>query len=323
MPLKNLENTIKNFPQQFKEIATRGVEQKFSQIPERIVICGMGGSGLPAQLIKLFGSRTPIEVRKNYAPEHFPAKSAVICISYSGNTEETLSCYHQALKQDIPLLAITTGGKLKEKAKKEKNLIEIPKSDIQPRWATGLLLGALFLVLKNSQIILNPPQEETLNELPEKISPLKLKKEGESIASFLKEKVPLVYTSTKNKALGYYWKIAINENTKRHAFNNVFPEMNHNEIEGYKHKGKDFAPIVLSDREDHAKIKKRMSKFKEVLTGRNIKTKMVDISRASIFEKISASIILANWTVYHLAQKKGVDPEPVKLIEKFKKLIKN
>lgn len=323
MPLKNLKETIENFPRQFQNIASEEIKKKLPPSLQKIIVCGMGGSGLPGELIQLFESSIPIEVRKNYAPAQFLPQAGVICISYSGNTEETLSCYQKAIEQDIPVIAITTDGKLKQKAQKEGNLVQIPKTNIQPRWASGLLLGALYIILKNSQILSESPSKESLKKIPQQISPLDCKKRGKKIASFIKNKIPLIYTSTQNRPLGYYWKIAINENTKRHAFNNVFPEMNHNEIEGYKNQGAKSAPIIIKDKNDLPKIKKRMSKFKEVLSQRNIETKTVKLAQKNTFEKIAQSIIAANWTVYHLAQAEKTDPEPVKLIEKFKKLMKN
>lgn len=323
MPLSNLKKTIQDFPKQFEKIATRGTEKKFSQTPKEVIVSGMGGSGLPAKLVQLFPAEVPIKARRNYAPKSFPAQSAVICISYSGNTEETLSCYHKARKQGLPLLAITTGGKLQKEAKEDGNLIEIPKTDIQPRWATGLLLGGLYLALRNSQILSQAPKKEKLQKLPQAISPSEFKKSGKDTAAFIKNKIPLIYTSSLNRPLGYYWKIAINENTKRHAFNNVFPEMNHNEIEGYKNKGQNFAPLIIKTKGDKPKIKKRMSKFEEVLAGRDIKTKSIQIEKENTWEKITSVLIRANWTVYYLAQKNNIDPEPVQLIEKFKKLMKD
>ena len=318
-----MKQAILNFPQQFEAGLKAAEEVKNSQAGKNIIICGMGGSALPANLLITYKSdlETAVYIPRNYSlPPQANQDSLVICISYSGNTEETLSCYRQAVEKGLEPLAITTGGELKELAE-ENNLpiAEIP-SGIQPRQAIGYQFSALLQILNNCGIVSN--QKANLSRLENNLQPKELEQQGKELAEELTNKLPLIYSSEKFKILARIWKIKFNENTKSMAFWNYFPELNHNEMTGFEEIKKQIDPeqlrvLMLKDQEND-KISKRMELTKQLLKEHNVQTREIPIEGNSLLEKLFNSILLSDWTTFYLAKKYGVDPEAVPIIEDFK-----
>lgn len=321
MALDNFKKAILDLPEQFKQGVKAAKGKKIEGKFQRVVICGMGGSGLPGELLTMVAPHLNFTVRKNYAPQLFCENPLVITISYSGNTEETLSCAKQALKQNRPLACITTGGRL-EKLATENNacIIKIPETGIQPRWATGYLLSALVTFLENME--LTQGNVEACHKIAANINPEKHTEKGAKLAETVNSKTPLIYTSTKNAPLSYYWKIAFNENAKIQAFCNHFPELNHNEMQALEDKNKNFHIILLEDKEDHARIKKRMEVFTSLAQNQGFDLSKVKLEGEHPLEKIANSILYANWTVYYLCKLRKIDPEPVILVEEFKQAMR-
>lgn len=307
---------IKNFPNQFKAglKAARGIgaEGNF----EKLVICGMGGSALPATLLLTYlpDLEIPLYIHRDYnLPPQANKKSLVVVVSFSGNTEETLSAFKEAEEKDLPLVAITSGGKLKEMG---GPVVVLPDPSIQPRMAIGYLFSALLGILSNSGVIEDKKEEILGLEL----SPEEFEEEGKILAKKLKRKIPLVYASRRFEALARIWKIKFNENSKTPSFWNFFPELNHNEMTGFVNaKAGSFHGIILKDKDDDSRILKRMNLTAEILGEKGIEFDFIDIKGKNTLEKIFNSNILSEWTSFYLAKEYGVDPEPVEMVEDFKK----
>jgi len=183
----------------------------------------------------------------------------------------------------------------------------------------GLPLGGVGSLFGKQWHLKN--QKKNLEELSDILNPESLKPTGKQIAQKTENRTPLIYSSEKNSAIGYYWKIAFNENVKLHAFSNLFPEANHNEIEAYETVEKPLHVITLEDKTDHPRIKERFRVFKSIVEKHKLELTNVNVKQRNTTEKIINFILLANWTVYYYAKINDIDPEPVKLIEEFKKLI--
>ena len=149
-----------------------------------------------------------------------------------------------------------------------------------------------------------------------------LEKEGKVLAEKLVKKVPIIYASRQYQALAEIWKIRFNENSKIPAFYNYFPELNHNELVGFSEVEKvdaKFYAIFLQDQTDHPRIAKRMELTAETLQSKNIPVSIIASTKGSETSKIFSSLMLSDWTSYHLALLNDVDPTPVAMIEDFKK----
>ncbi len=326
--IKEMREAILNSPRQLSQGANFAAKVKPKKANyDKVIICGMGGSALPGNILIEYLApeiKIPIYIHRSYnLPAYADKKSLVICISYSGNTEETISACRQAIKQKIPAAGISFDGKLEKIAQQNKiPLAKIGGEKIQPRQATGYIFSALVKILANANIIKDKTEE--INRAAKKIEAEKMEKQGKALAKKINKKIPLVYASENHKALARIWKIKFNENAKTMAFWNYFPELNHNEMVGFENAGKiknNFYALILRDKKDHPRILKRMDLLTKIIKERKINISFVEINGRTELEKIFNSLVLSDWTSYYLALNYKIDPVPVNIVEKFKKLM--
>jgi len=319
----NMYNVISESAEQLKKGLELAKNAKIEGDFKNIIICGIGGSALPSNILtSLNKTDIPIYIHRDYnLPQKADEHSLIICISYSGNTEETISALQEAISKKLRVICITTGGEI-EKLCQENTipLVKIP-SGIQPRMATGYIFSALIKILENSEVIKKISTEilETGEEL-KKINSL-LENEGKKLAKKLFKKIPIIYASNKFKEIARILKIKFNENSKIPAFYNYFPELNHNEMIGYTNAKKYFFVIIIQDSDDHPRILKRMQLTAKLISQKGIQTETINIKRGSILFKIFSTLLLGDWASYYLALEYKIDPTPVKMVEEFKKLM--
>jgi len=320
-----MKKIIFDFPKQFRIGFNSAEKIKIKGKFDKVCICGVGGSALPGNFLSLWlkdkKNNLPLVIERDYVLPHQVKKDwLVICISYSGNTEEALSCFQEARKKNLKIACITSGGKLEKLSKKYKIPCALITKGIPPRTALGYQFSALLGLLKNAGLIKINSQE--LFKLEKNLKPTKLEKQGRVLAKKLIGKTPLIYSSNKFKILARVWKISFNENTKIPAFWNYFPELNHNEMVGFTKKTKAFYFIILEDKNDHPRIKKRMQLTKQILEKQGVKGKIIELENKPLLEKTFSAIILANWASYYLALNYKINPLPVEIVEEFKKKMK-
>lgn len=293
---------------------------------DKFVVSGMGGSHLAADTLVCWNPLLNVIVHQDYglpalAPEHI-ASRLFIASSYSGNTEEVLDGFDAALNRNMPVCVISVGGKLLDRAEKEKiPYVKIPDTGIQPRTALGFSIKALVKIMG-----LRDASKE-LSELSDALVPSDFEHAGKKIAHTIKGRVPLIYTSGRNRAIAYNWKIKFNETGKIPAFMNVLPELNHNEMTGFDREkstaelSKDFHAIILRDEEDHPRTVRRMEILEKLYRDRELSTEMIAVAGKSRLSKIFSSLYLADWAAYYTSQMYGVDPNDVPMVEEFKKMM--
>ena len=332
-----MREIILNFPKQFRVGFERVPKLTVKKPIKGVCICGMGGSALPGSILYAWINTKkidlPVIVNRDYSLPHRVKRGwLVICISYSGNTEETLSCFREALQYKLKLAGIGSGGKLETLSKKHRvPFIKIP-SGIPPRTAIGYQFGALVGILQKYRIFSKKDVQELLSL--ENIDAREFENYGKNLSKKLVKKVPIIYASNKFKIAARIWKIAFNENTKIPAFWNYFPELNHNEMTGFTKckmqnakckiavQNSKFYFIILKDRNDYKRIKKRMDLTAKILKNQGVKGEIIDIKGKNFLEKVFSSITLALWTSYYLAKIYKIDPVSVRLVEEFKKKLK-
>jgi glucose/mannose-6-phosphate isomerase len=345
----NMRQAILDFPKQFRAglFAAENVELKKWRLRSPIIICGMGGSASAGDILHLWMrheflgiSEYEILVHRGYGlpkieRKHFEDgvwEPLVITASYSGNTEETLSAYEDALKKKLPLIAISTGGKLRDLAKKDGvPFVQVPATGIQPRSSFGYQFGVLVSLLKNLGVI-DGARKEEVADLELLLNPAKLEKKGREIAQKTVGTIPLLYSSGAWKELSRIIKIKFNEHAKTPAFWNYFPELNHNEMTGFASLGvngksrtgqtANFNLLVLKDANDNPRVLKRMDLTAKILKKKGIASAVVTIEGKTILEKIFSTLLLGDWIAYYNAILRGIDPTPVEMVEEFKKLMK-
>lgn len=330
-----MREIILDFPNQFSADFPEIKTIKKIKNLKLIIICGMGGSALAGDLLKIV-TDFPIIIQRNYglpAPSAGPLTSKeknaiVICVSYSGNTEETISSYQEALKNELFVLSLSSGGKLAELSLKNKTpQVKIP-AGLPPRSALGYIFNALVRILEKQNIII-----DGLKNLAKTIKAEKLEGAGKFLAKKLIGKIPIIYSSEKYRALAYNLKTKFNENTKIPAFINTFPELNHNELVGFQplseatiHRHlqmlavcRNLAVLILRDKEENEVILKRMALTAELIKKNGFEVETIEMEGDNDLEKIFNTSLLGDWISYYLALEYDVNPLETEIIEEFKK----
>ncbi|MCC6290772.1 hypothetical protein IT398_01750 [Candidatus Nomurabacteria bacterium] len=308
-----MDEQIKDFS---KQLAWRPEIVNHDRLEKRtkFILCGMGGSTLAAGLLKVAEPKLDLLIHRDYGlprvPDYFLHESVIILSSYSGNTVEVLDVGREALEFGLHLAVVTSGGKLLDWAKKNDLPYIVLPSGSQPRMALGYFCKALAMLLGDSRLL------ATLGTTT--ISSALLEAAGETLANKLRNKIPVIYSSTLNYPLAYHWKISFNETAKVSAFANAFPELNHNEMQS-QFDPNQFSFIFLRDGSHDPRIEDRLDKLKVLYERAGLGVEVIQITGTTVWEKIFHSVILAEWTVLHLARVRQVDPETVPLIEEFKK----
>jgi len=322
-----MEDAIRNFSKQFEWEPDIEQAEQWKAVG-KYIICGMGGSHLQGDVFQNAYPGFDLSVHQDYGlpgwPKEVLRKTLVIASSYSGNTEETLSSFQEAVKNGYPAAAISTGGELLNQVKQHGvPYIQIPDIGIQPRSALGYTFKALAKMVGRDDVVKQATQVGKM--LAE--SAATFEAQGKALAEKLHGKVPVIYASQKNYSIAYNWKIKFNETAKIPAFYNVFPELNHNEMNGFdvsdstRELTKPFFFLFLRDGEDHPRIQKRMEVLEKQLYQRGLPVINCELTGNSRLEKIFSSLLFADWVALYLAQHYGRDPEQVPMIEEFKKLI--
>ncbi len=301
-----------------------------------VVVAGMGGSGLAAKAYKVTGGLdVPFEIVQDYdLPNYVHENTLLICSSYSGNTEETLNVFEDALEQAgtaRPMtVVVASGGKLLEKAKAE-NLpyIELP-TGYQPRFTFGYQYRALVEIfaatpLKDGELVL---LEAAAKKLPDDIQawlPTVPTKDNPAkrIALDVIGKSVVVYSGPKLSAAAYKWKISFNENAKQVAWEGQLPEFNHNEFIGWAKQPpqKPYAVIDLRSKLENPRVQKRFEVTERLLSGLRPSPIVVEAEGKDSLEQLLWIVALGDFVSLYTALLNGLNPTPVDLVEKLKKLL--
>lgn len=322
-----MRETILNFPKQFS-IINKTKLNIFPKKYKRVVLCGEGGSALGGEIIKMLFPDINFQTFRSYSiPFELCDTDLFILSSFSGNTEETISCFDQVYaKFPQNAFVLTSGGKILDLAKKHNvPFIEYLEKDIQPRCALGYHVASIVLIL-NTVGLISDAQKDRLIQAGMNAKPKDLEEAGKNIAKKIKGFVPVIYASDTFLPAARIMKIKINENAKSQAFFNVLPEMNHNEMQGYefsKLQKVSFFILFLHSKFDLDKISKRFLATQEILSELNIKTDTIELPGNSIEEELIGALILGDWISYYLALEIGIDPIPVRLVELLKEKLKN
>ncbi len=300
----------------------------------QIVVAGMGGSAIGADFLRcyaLYDLRKPLIVNRDYLlPGFVDKKTLVILSSYSGNTEETLEALEVARYLNAQLFAITSNGKLFEYAQDfDFGVVEIP-SGLPPRSALGYSFVPLVVLfqlwgfldeqdeaLDETEYALHKGAEKLARDVPENENTAK------KLARKLHGKLPLIHSSPRFEAVATRFRGQINENGKALAYSAVVPEMNHNELVGWKHLyelGQYLQPVFIMDQEDHPKNRFRMEFVENEMRALGVEPIFIEPPQAdaSLMTRMFVVTQLGDFTSYYLAILNDEDPKPVRIIDKLK-----
>jgi glucose/mannose-6-phosphate isomerase len=296
-----------------------------------IVVAGMGGSAIAGDISRgylLESIQIPFLVCRHYKlPGFVNKRTLVICSSYSGNTEETLSAYDDAMGRGAKVIALTTGGELGKKARADRVPNVRVKSGLPPRAALGYSFSPLLVIFSRLGLC-EPPDDEikqTVTSMKKWARRYELDAANNPALALARDiygRIPVIYAGCgRFDAVATRFKGQISENAECLAFANIFPEFNHNELVGWnKLYGLDDKHLVmiLRDSGDHARIKARMDIVTEYLQSKGIKTQTIETAPGLDLERIFYLVQLVDFTSYFLALLNEVDPYPVAAIDFLK-----
>lgn len=297
-----------------------------------LVVCGMGGSGVTGDVLRgLYGSRlaVPITVCKGYTvPESCGRDTLVLAVSFSGDTEETLAAYVDAVGRGARVVAIGGGGELAALAEADEVArVAAPSGIPVPRGALGFLAGAGIGVLDAVGMV--PPAAESVGEAARHLDHLaetlgaRSPAEGNQakrLAAWVMHRIPVIWGSEGlAEAAALRWKTQCNENAKVPAFWGVIPEIDHNEIEGWAAgSGGPFAAVVLRYGGEHPRIASRVAARIEAVAGSGLAVQEVHATHAAPMAALFSLIMVGDYTSTYLAILRGVDPTPVPVLSGLK-----
>lgn len=287
-----------------------------------VLVAGLGGSGIGgsiAEQVAYFDCTVPITVSKSYDVPAFADKHTLfVASSFSGSTEETLAALQTAQKAGCKVVAITTGGPLAAEAQKHGfDLVQFKGLAASPRAHLPFSFVLLMLTLKGYGLVSQDYAAQALAtaELLDKENN-DILDQARALANATTGKLPVLYSDTKLGPACVRALQQITENGKQLAHVNVFPEMNHNELVGWK-KGEDVlknAVVVLVRTDyDHPRVRLRMD-ICEKIFAEYAPVIRLNAKGDSLFAQTLYVIYLLDWTSFFIAENNGVDPFPVDVI---------
>jgi len=268
--------------------------------------------------------KVPILINKSYdIPSYVGKNTLVICSSYSGNTEETLTALVDIEKTDAKIICISSGGKLLERAiEKNYNYIKIPDNWESPRACLGYSIVLQICILTKLEFISEDAMDQ-LRSIPDFIDSESegIKKKAKEIVGNLLNKIPIIYIEDTMEPVALRFRQQINENSKMLCWHNVIPEMNHNELVGWKKRNNQFAVIFFRSQNDLTRNKIRFDINKKIIS--NLTDTVIEVysKGTSMIAESFYLIHLGDWISFYLSQLNGVDSIEVDVIDYLKRAL--
>ncbi|GAB4374582.1 MAG: bifunctional phosphoglucose/phosphomannose isomerase [Salibacteraceae bacterium] len=290
---------------------------------DNVAIFGLGGSGIGGTIISQMLADecpVPINVVKDYdIPAYIGKRTLVIACSYSGNTEETLEAVSQAHERGAQIACITSGGKLAELSAGHGWPCVIIPGGLPPRAAFGYSFVQLLNIAEVYGLS-TTPWKSSLLEVADHLTVQseKISNAGRQLAEALVGHTPVIYSSTWLEGVAVRWRQQFNENSKILCWHHVYPEMNHNELVGWRSEDHRLAVIFLVSDLDNSRVVRRMELTKSVYSKY---TPHLHFCKAVGKNKMAQAVYLihlGDWTSVFLAQFRGVDATEVKVIDWLK-----
>lgn len=288
-----------------------------------VLISGLGGSGIGGTIAaEVVASEAHVPILTNngyFIPNFVSINTLFLACSYSGNTEETISAATLAHREGAKVVVISSGGKLKEMASENGwDFIGIPGGQ-PPRASFGLSFPEVLYALHAHGIISKSFEKEL--ELAIKLlddNEVAIQEEAKQVTEKLFGKIPVIYAADGFGGVATRFRQQINENSKMLCWHHVVPEMNHNELVGWRDKNEDLAVVIFRNETDFKNIQARMEINKGTFAEYTDTTVEIWSKGTSDLQRALYLIHLGDWVSFFLGEKKGVDITEVKVIDHLK-----
>jgi len=321
-----MKQLVLDFSSQLHEALIIGQSYRFlSEEKEfrNVILTGLGGSGIGGSIAQNYvfdKIKIPFIVNKDYfLPACVSKHSLVIVSSYSGNTEETIAALQQAIKAKATIVCITSGGKIAEIANKKKIDCILLPAGMPPRACLGYSMVQVLYTLSHFSLMDNEFEKNIKAAIKLLTAGEKLiQKKAKAVAAKLYNKLPIIYAAADFEGVAIRFRQQLNENSKVLAWHHVIPEMNHNELVGWRDKSADKAVVILRNEDDYERVQTRIEINKKII--RKYTPNIIELysQGKSYWEKVFYIIHLTDWVSVFLAELRGMDATEVKVIDYLK-----
>ena len=332
--------SVRGLPEQSSEAWTKASGLKLPaayQDIDRIVVLGMGGSAIAGDLWRVLLQResdVPVfNVRQYDLPPYVDERTLVIASSFSGQTEEVLSAFTQALKKKSPKIVITGGGDLLTMARANGVPVFTYQYTGEPRAAIGWSLMPLLAIgealgltngverdVNEAITAMSQVVSESAEEVPEADNGAK------QLARALHDKLPVIYGGGALTEVAHRWKTQLNESAKTWAFYEELPELHHNAVVSYAlptSTAKETVVIFLESKTlVHPRVRLRYEFTRTALKKAGVATLSADSEGGSALSQMMSLVLLGDYVSTYLAFLYGDDPTPTTAIDELKSWLK-
>jgi glucose/mannose-6-phosphate isomerase len=306
------------------EIGQKASITKHTTAIKNVFVSGLGGSGIGANFTSEFVRdelKIPFNVGKGYDIPKFVGKNTLAIVSsYSGNTEETLSAFEMLLQTGAKIVCIASGGKVIEKAKAlGLDYIQVPGNWPSPRACLGYSFVQQLFILHKLKLI----SSKTIKQVDGAIKLLekersKIKTQAEKLAQQLNGTTPIIYTTDRMEAVAVRFRQQVNENAKSLCWHHVVPEMNHNELVGWREKNDKLSVVYFRNTDDFPRNAVRININKEII--REYTPNIIELwsKGRNHVEKALYFVFLGDYTSCYLCDLRGFDSIEIKVIDYLK-----
>jgi glucose/mannose-6-phosphate isomerase len=331
----NFLDAVAGLPEQLASAHELAAKVHLDKLPRgaeitNIVVMGMGGSGISGDVIAAaFNDELPVPLvvlKQMRAPAFVGPGTLAFAVSYSGDTEETVSMANAAVDCGAHLVAVSRGGELATIAERV-GALHLPAPDgYLPRAAIGALVAPLLVTL--FRIGLAPGAHANLMYAQQQLGARRAKcvpeiegagNPARELARKVGRTIPLIYGGG---ALGgvaaYRWKCDVNENAKAPAFFHQYPELDHNEICAWGQHGdvtrQLFSLIELRHGFEHPRLSARFELTREIISECLFQVLSVEAEGQGRLAQLLDLMYMGDWFSCYLALQNDVDPGPIDAI---------
>jgi glucose/mannose-6-phosphate isomerase len=296
-----------------------------------ITFCGMGGSAAAGDVVAAQYRehlQVPIATVRGYSiPSYCGPDDLVICLSYSGNTEETLSAYREATERGCRIVAVCSGGQLADLANRDGVLLaSVPGGLPAPRAALGHLVGAVIGALSSADLEwvdeVVEGAEGVLEDLSKRLGPdvSSDRNTAKHIAAWVEDRIPVIWASEgPSDPAAWRWKCAFNENAKVPAFASSLPELDHHEVVGWSGTwGERFALLVLRHVDEHPSVDRRLEATLDVVRESGLSWHTSHARGTAPLDQVLSLMLIGDAASIYHALDHGIDPTPIVAIDRIK-----
>lgn len=307
------------------------------EMASQVLVLGTGGgSAAAARLLRAYAADrcpVPILLHQGYGlPAFARSRTLVIAVSHSGETEEVLDAYREALAAGVPTVAVTSGGTLEALARRRRQPVVPVPGGIMPRMALGYLFSALLGVLERAGLLRVPQDEreglyEVLAEGPHLFGAgvPTARNPAKQLALRLEGRIPVIYgLHGVTDAAADRWKRQLGENGKVMAFANRLPDAHHDEAVGWGTEPealRGFHFVLLDDEHADPRLRRRLAATAAVLDGRAGGVTVVAARGRGRLARLFSLVHLGDYVSLYLALRRGIDPTPVPMVDHFKAVL--